>query len=324
MKKTLGVGTGTFNIPYGDETIRINMSNIAFDPLAMAFKQAADLSEILQMGFADNDQWQDYLRMLTAFTYSVGENLASSTFMSGVGKAVNDYQSLKQLGAMKGGERIIQGMFTSTFVPSIVKQGGKTIDFIQGENYQKLAVEFDEYFLKTLRYNDLNVQYDYLGDKVENWGAYTFEKKDPIRDELRKTKVEILPVKRSKVFNASKAGLSANVEYTSDELSFLQLRSGEYTKIGLEQLFQKDEYLENDNFYKQALIKKVVSKARAYAYDDMVGVEFDDSLGAWEKAEETATRLNEEKLKIFEDKVITSNFGQPLEKTFEEYAGTEE
>ena len=77
------------------------MQNIAFDPLAMAFKQAADLSEIMQMGFRDNDQWQDYLRMLTAFTYSVGENLASSTFMSGVGKAVNDYQSLKQLGAMQ-------------------------------------------------------------------------------------------------------------------------------------------------------------------------------------------------------------------------------
>ena len=34
--------------------------------------------------------------------------------------------------------------------------------------------------------------------------------------------------------------------------------------------------------------------------------------------------LNAEKLKIFEDKIITSNFGQPLEKTFEEYAGTEE
>ena len=324
MKKTYGIGTGTINIPYGNETIRVNVSNVAFDPLAMAFKQAADLSAILQMGFADNDQWQDYLRMLTAFTYSVGENLASSTFMSGVGKAVNDYQSIKQLGVMKGGERIIQGMFTSTFVPSIVKQGGKTIDFIQGENYQKLAVEFDEYFLKTLRYNDLNVQYDYLGDKVENWGAYTFEKKDAIRDELRKTKVEILPVKRSKVFSAAKAGMTANVEYTSDELSFLQLRSGEYTKIGLEELFQKDEYLENDNFYKQALIKKVVSKSRAAAYNDMVGVEFDDSLGAWEKAEETKSRLNEEKLKIFEDKVITSNFGQPLENTFESYAGTEE
>ena len=151
--------------------------------------------------------------------------------MSGVGKAVNDYQNLKQLGAMKGGERIIQGMFTSTFIPSIVKQGGKTIDFIQGENSQKLAVELDEYILKTLRYNELNKQYDLLGDEVENWGAYSFEKKDPIRDELRKTKVEILPVKRSKVFSAAKAGLTANVEYTSDELSFLQKRSGEYTKI---------------------------------------------------------------------------------------------
>ena len=64
MKKTLGIGTGTINIPYGDETIRIGMQNIAFDPLAMAFKQAADLSEIMQMGFKDNDQWQDYLRML--------------------------------------------------------------------------------------------------------------------------------------------------------------------------------------------------------------------------------------------------------------------
>jgi len=324
MKKTFGIGTGTINIPYGDETIRVNVSNVAFDPLAMAFKQAADLSEILQMGFADNDQWQDYLRMLTAFTYSVGENLASSTFMSGVGKAVNDYQSIKQLGAMKGGERILQSMFTSTFVPSIVKQGGKTIDFIQGENYQKLAVEFDEYFLKTLRYNDLNKQYDLLGDPVENWGAYTFEKKDPIRDELRNTKVEILPVKRSKVFSANKAGLTANVEYTSDELSFLQQRSGEYTKLILENLFETDEYLDNDNFYKQSLIKKSVSKARAAAYNDMIGVEFEDSLGAWDNAEATAERLNEEKLKIFEDKVITSNFGSPLIKTFDEYAGSEE
>ena len=324
MKKTYGIGTGTINIPYGDETIRINMQNIAFDPLAMAFKQAADLSAVMQMGFKDNDQFQDYLRVLTAFTYSVGENLASSTFMSGVGKAVNDYQSLKQLGAAKGGSRIVQGMFTSTFIPSIVKQGGKTIDFIQGENSQKLAVELDEYLLKTLRYNDLNKQYDYLGDEVENWGAYTFEKKDPIRDELRNTKVEILPVKRSKVFSGGKSGLTANVEYTSDELSFLQKRSGEYTKMILENVFETDEYLENDNFYKQALIKKSVSKARAAAYNDMIGVEFSDSLGAWENAEETATRLNEEKLKIFEDKVITSNFGQPLEKTFEEYTGTEE
>ena len=97
--------------------------------------------------------------------------------MSGVGKAVNDYQSLKQLGAAKSWWKVVQGMFTSTFIPSIVKQGGKTIDFIQGENSQKLAVELDEYILKTLRYNELNKQYDLLGDEVENWGAYSFEER---------------------------------------------------------------------------------------------------------------------------------------------------
>ena len=54
------------------------------------------------------------------------------------------------------------------FYSSVVKQGGKTIDFIQGENSQTLAVELDEYILKTLG-NELNKQYDLLGDEVENW-----------------------------------------------------------------------------------------------------------------------------------------------------------
>ena len=47
------------------------------------------------------DQWEDYLRVLAAFTYSVGENLASSTFMSGVGKAINDYQNIKTIRSNK-------------------------------------------------------------------------------------------------------------------------------------------------------------------------------------------------------------------------------
>ena len=318
MKKTLGINSGTINIPYGDETIRVDVRNVAFDPLAMAFKMAADFSEILQMGFADNDQWQDYLRMLTAFTYSVGENLASSTFMSGVGNAISDYQSIKQLGG-RGLKRVGQKMFTSTFVPGIVRQGAQIVDVAQGQKDQTIAVEFKEYFQKTLRYNELNKQYDYLGDRVENWGVYTTEKKDPIRDELRKTKVEILPVKRSKVFSGGKSGLTANVEYNSEELSFLQKRSGEYTKIILENVIGSDEYQDNDNFYKQALIKKSVSKARSAAYNDMIGVEFRDSLGSWEKSEETATRLNDEKLRILENKVITSNFGEPLTTPFASY-----
>ena len=144
MKKTLGYGTGTLNVPYGGETYRINMQNVAFDPVAMAFKQAADLSAIMQMGFKDRDQVDDYIRMLTAFVYSTGENLASSTFMSGVGKAISDYQTFENLGLKKGGARWGKGIGVS-FVPSIFKQGGKIYGAFTDTNYQKIAVEFDEY-----------------------------------------------------------------------------------------------------------------------------------------------------------------------------------
>ena len=309
MKKTLGYGTGTLNIPYGDETIRINMQNVAFDPVAMAFKQAADLSAIMQMGFQDRDQVDDYIRMLTAFVYSTGENLASSTFMSGVGKAIGDYQSFENLGFKKGAQRWGKGIGVS-FVPSIFKQGGKLYGSLNDTNYQKIAVEFDEYVAKALNFSDLNKQYDYLGNEVQGFGAYTIENKDPILDEWLATKVELTPVKKGKTF--SKNGLSATVEYTSDELSFLQLRSGEYNKQNMNSLFESEEYQEADNFYKQALIKDVHSKSKSAAYADLIGQEFDESLGAYEFSENSATRINEKAKEVFENKVITLNFGEPL------------
>jgi hypothetical protein len=309
MKKTLGYGTGTLNIPYGGQTYRINMQNVAFDPVAMAFKQAADLSAIMQMGFKDRDQVDDYIRMLTAFVYSTGENLASSTFMSGVGKAISDYQTFENLGLKEGGARWGKGIGVS-FVPSIFKQGGKLYGSLTDTNYQKIAVEFDEYVAKALNFSELNKQYDYLGNEVEGFGAYTVEKKDPILDEWLATKVELTPVKKGKTF--SKNGLSATVEYTSDELSFLQLRSGQYNKQNMNSLFETDEYQEADNFYKQALIKDVHSKSKSAAYADLIGQEFDGSLGAYEFAENSATRINDKAKEVFENKVISLNFGEPL------------
>ena len=61
--------------------------------------------------------------------------------MSGVGKAFNDYQNFKQLGAIKELE-MFQGMVSSTFPGSgFVSQVGKIKGAIQDENNQKLAVE---------------------------------------------------------------------------------------------------------------------------------------------------------------------------------------
>jgi hypothetical protein len=77
-------------------------------------------------------------------------------------------------------------------------------------------------------------------------------------------------------------------------------------------LFESEEYQEADNFYKQALIKDVHSKSKKAAYADLIGQEFDESLGAYEFAENSATRINDKAKEVFENKVISLNFGEPL------------
>ena len=91
MEKLLGLQKSTVDFPNG---FQLNITGL--DPVAMAFRQASDFAAIAQLGFKDNDQAADYLRMFTAFILSTGENLASSTFMAGVGKAMNDYQNYEE------------------------------------------------------------------------------------------------------------------------------------------------------------------------------------------------------------------------------------
>ena len=306
LKKALGVNDGTINIPYGDETYRISVRDTLFDPVAMMFKMGADLAQIAHMGFTDNDQWQDYLRVVTSFIYSAGENLASSTFMSGVGKFMDDYQSFEQLGLQKGLVRWGQNIGQS-FIPTGVKQIGKVVDFVQGETSQRIAVEFDEYVKKALGYNDLNKEYDILGDENETWSLYAKEKKGPLRDVLRTTQSEIRPVKRSKPF--TKNGISISVEYTSDELRFLQKRSGDYAKQGLTELINTVDYKDNeDNFYRQYLIKNVFSNAREAAYNDLVG----SGANPYSNAEEAANRIDAEAQTKFAESILTKNLGKPI------------
>jgi len=306
LKKALGVGDGTINIPYGDETYRISVRDTLFDPVAMMFKQASDLAKIAEMGFSDNDQWQDYLKITSALIYSFGENLADSTFMSGVGKFIEDYQTFDQLGLQKGGERWGQKVGTS-FIPTIFKQGAKAVDLLQGETNQRLAVEFNEYVKKALGYNELNTEYDIYGEPVERWGTWTKEKKGPHLDALKETQTEVLPVRRAKTF--TKNNLSVNVEYTSDELRFLQKRSGDYARENVNQLLENSEYLEaEDNFYKQALIKKAFQAARETAYGDLIG----SGPNPYSSSEETRNRIELKAQELFEQKILTNNLGKPI------------
>ncbi len=325
MMKLTNMQPGTINIPYGDKTIQINTTGN--DPIAMMFRQAADLARLGQLGFKDNDQWQDYLAMTTAFTYSLGENLASSTFMAGVGKAVNDYQNYKMYGAAKGAELQFK-QITGSFVPSGVKQISK---FFTDDN-QKIALELDEYIQRGLYDASLNKDYDLLGDPIEKFGLFSIRKEDAIRDEILRTGVEITPLRKSKTVNLNKnlPGISATYDFSSDEYSFLKKRSGDYTKILLGQIFETEEYkAPKDNFYNQATIKDVVSGARSLAFADLVGIDPDlteididlqDSILTlnrkefYQDYESSYTRIEDTiKNKSLED-IITKNQGEKLIK----------
>jgi len=327
VKDTLGVQSGTINFPNG-----FQINTTGYDPIAMYMRQATDFAAIAQMGFEDNDQAEDYLRNFTAFLISSGENIASSTFMAGVGKAFNDYQSFDRLGAVKGGKKFAN-QFGSSFVPTIVRQGTKLFS----DDQQKLAVSFDDYIFKALNADRVPRKYDLLGDPVENFGFFSQRKDDPIRRELASSGVEIPKV--DKKFTYRKKGLSADLEYTAEELSFLQKRSGEYARDIFSQVMTKEEYKlmssKQDNIFKQQTIEKIFSGAKKAAKADLLFNQENkypkyildnealnitvEAKGAYENSNELLFKAESEIRKDFINQITTQNLGQPNKQSDEEY-----
>ena len=235
--------------------------------------------------------------------------------MAGVGKAMNDYQNYEMLGASKGFERQSK-QFVSSFVPTIARQTTKVLS----DDNRKLAVEWNEYFKKTWNARSLNKDFDRLGDTVEHFGLISWKKDDPIRQEILNTGVEIKPFKKSKLFDF-KQGITANVEYSSDELSFLKERSGAYAKTLLSEAFNSEEYNDEnlENFQKQYYIKQIFSKADQLAYADLTQNpdedSFEGSLGAYENSADVRVRFNNVATDLGINEIITKSQGVPLNMT---------
>ena len=73
----------------------------------------------------NHDQAEDIKTHLLAFTLSIGEQMSDSTYLAGISKGINDYQTFKAVGATEGAYRW-GSKFTASFVPGVVKQIGKT------------------------------------------------------------------------------------------------------------------------------------------------------------------------------------------------------
>ncbi len=138
-------------------------------------------------------------------------------------------------------------------------------------------------------------------------------------------------------------GLSTSIDYTSEELSFMKKRSGEYAKEYLAAIFNSEEYNSKDldNYAKQFYIKNAFTAARGAAkadllfntdensddyedYPELVGSidELDFEIkgkGAYENSLGLRTRIQSEIRSNLINEIRTKNQGQPLAKPEDQY-----
>lgn len=294
MQKTYGYQPKSLRIPYGDEIYQINITG--FDPVAMMMGYGSDLGSIGASLYRDHDQWQDYTKVAVAMTLAFGENIASSTFMQGVSKGVNDYQMFKHYGALKGGAQWGK-QFGSSFVPTFLKQGGK---YLQRDNYNKIAIEFEEYYKRNIAEAEMNTEYDRLGDPIQKFGFITTLKTDPVREELKSLDPKLNSISRTYEVNLG-PGLDMYVPMKSKELSILQELTGKLSKIGLEELHKTDEYKNaTSELYKETLTKKVFSSAETKARNEM------------KKDTDLYSNIVSRATEMARNKILTEQRGKPL------------
>ena len=266
-KETLNLQSKTVRVPTKDGVSQFSYAGL--DPISQGVSMAADLGRIGKlMANDDSGQIENYLGYLLEFTAAMGENLTDSTYMAGVGKFVDDYQKASNYDFGKF-VKVWSANYASSFVPAVARPG--TILNWSGDGYKKLSIDLDEYIQKNLYDVNLNNKYDLFGDPVFKTKNYPFArseiKLDNIRAEFLKINPEITPIKTSRQFNVG--AYSVNLPYQSDEISFLQKRSGEITKEQFTTLFEDSNYQSLNIAEKGAAMQNVINLSRQQASKEM-------------------------------------------------------
>ena len=266
-KEALNLQGKTVRIPTADGVTQFNYAGL--DPISQGIAMASDLGKVAHtIDNEDSQRVEVYLGHLLEFTAAIGENLADSSYLSGVGKFMDDYQKFSNYDLQKFA-KVWGANYASSFVPAIARPG--TIFNWSGDGYKKLAVTTGEYVFKNLYDANLNTKYDLFGDPVNKTKGYPFArseiKLDPIRSEFLNVNPEVTPIRQTKTFTVG--AYSANLPLEADEISFLQRRSGEITKQQLEQLFNNSEYQNSNRADKAARIQRTIEMSRKVANDEL-------------------------------------------------------
>jgi len=261
MMKAIGYQPNSIRFPDPrKEGKYVQVNTTGLDPFNMMLSTSANTGKMLGMVMQDHDQAQDVLTHLLAYSLSIGEQMSDSTYLAGISKGINDFQTFKAVGATEGAYRW-GSKFGASFVPGVVKQVGKQFN----DDFNKINTEFGEYMLKNVKENNLQYDYSILGDRIEKFGHLSSFEMTPVKEELLSVLPTFTSIDKKISYNFG-PGMNVPIPLNSEELRFYKKNSGQLFKKGMEELIQDDNYINETNaLMKEAMIKDRLSQARIMA-----------------------------------------------------------
>ena len=330
--KALGVTNNNISIPVGDKVHNINTTGL--DPFNLILSMAANNGKYIQLmtqnvnwsAFSTNEDGDfdfekmsvardDIMAHTLALTLGIGEILSNSTFLMGVNNFAKDVQNANR--AFSGDISTMEwsgkwfNKFSSSFIPGAIKETGK---WTWSDDFQKLAIETNEWYLRNLNVNSLQNDYNLFGDLIPKFGFHQSAKMTPAKLAFKKVLPEIRPMDKKARFSVDQIPVS--VRYNSEELSLLKKNSGELFHKAMTELVEgthdySETFLSEDatRFEKAAIIKDILSTSRAEAkgivFPDDDENKFTKSLAERGKEQRRLKILSEQKGKtIPEDNLL--------------------
>ena len=281
LQKTTKTEPFQIEIPIGEGKYQ-KISFSSFDPISQMFANSAASGQYLsllgQSAYSNifdqelNKQGltqfgKDALMFSLGMSYVIGQNISNSTMLAGAGKFVDDMTKLGS-GAYSGNldkaAKEVSSEFATSFIPTIVKQGGKVYNNFAGDNFQKIATEFSEYANRNLDESELEYDYDLRGRKYDKFMYFSQFERDSIDEELYRVRPTFYPPKNYYRYTyEGLLGESVSVKLNSREKRWFRQNVGLVFNDKLKILFNERHYKDaNLRWEKQGLIENAWEESK--------------------------------------------------------------
>jgi len=288
LAKTTKTQPFQIEIPIGEGKYQ-KISFQSFDPISQMFANAASSGQMLALtgqSFYGN-VWQsedklagsqqfakDALLYAVGLSYTIGQNISNSTMLAGAGKFVDDVNKLTQ-GGLRGpsnfkqaGKEVLSEMATS-YIPTGFKQIGKIYNSLEGDNFQKIATEFEEYTKRNFADNDLEYDYDLRGRKYDKFMYFSQFERDAIDEELYRVNPKITPPRD--YFRYTYGGVlgeEVSVKLNSQEKRWFRQNIGKIFDAKLNEVINSRYYQDsNTRFERAGLLENAWEESKNQARD---------------------------------------------------------